>query len=369
VLQAYGPVVPHALILGGTGAIGRATAHRLLALGWQVHLTGRDRSHLPADLAAAGVGFTSVDRTDPDEPRLLRTALGDGADLLVDATCFTAADAVRLLPLARQATSTVMISSKAVYVDEAGRHANSDAAPRFAGPIVESQPTLAPAGGDHDTRAGYGPNKVAAEQVLLDCGLPVTVLRASKVHGAGARRPREWVFVKRVLDHRSVLLLARGGAGVDHPGAAVNVAALIATVAAKPGRRVLNAADPDSPSALEISRTIAALLGHTWQEVLLGGGHGASGPGAGEGPSSGQALGAHPWDAPHPVILDTTAATDLGYTPVGDYAATVAAEVAWLDTAAHGGQDSDLLPEADDPFFALFLDYGAEDRYLSALPG
>ena len=72
---------------------------------------------------------------------------------------------------------------------------------------------------------------MAAEQVLLDSGAPVTVLRPSKIHGAGAPRPREWVFVKRVLDRRPAVLLARG-AGIDHPTAAANIAALIEVVAA-----------------------------------------------------------------------------------------------------------------------------------------
>jgi NAD(P)-dependent dehydrogenase (short-subunit alcohol dehydrogenase family) len=42
-----------ALILGGTGAIGRATAQRLLDVGWQADLTGRDPAHMPAALVPA----------------------------------------------------------------------------------------------------------------------------------------------------------------------------------------------------------------------------------------------------------------------------------------------------------------------------
>ena len=98
----------------------------------------------------------------------------------------------------------------------------------------------------------------------------MTILRPSKVHGAGARRPREWVFVKRALNRRPVVLLAHGGRGIDHPTAAANVAALVEVVAAQPGRRILNSADPDAPSALEISRAVARLLDHAWEEVLLG---------------------------------------------------------------------------------------------------
>jgi nucleoside-diphosphate-sugar epimerase len=287
-----------ALILGGTGAIGRATARRLLDAGWQVELTGRDPAHLPAALATAGARFAVADRGDPGQ---LAAAAGDGADLLVDCVCFTAADAAALLPLARAAGSTVLISSKAVYVDS---------------------------------------------------GLPVTVLRPSKIHGPGTRQPREWVFVRRVLDGRPVVVLAHQGAGVDHPTAAANVAALIETVAGSPGRQILNCADPDAPSGLEISRTLARHPGHAWEEVLLG-----------EDAPAG--LGRHPWDRWPPVVLDMTAAAQLGYQPAGDYAATVAATVDWLVADARGGPDAGLLPTPGDEYFARYLDYPAEDRYLA----
>jgi nucleoside-diphosphate-sugar epimerase len=339
--------VPRALIVGGGGAIGRATARRLIASGWQVDLTGRTVPRLPADVAAGGRFFVA-DRANTAQ---LLAALGDGADLLVDCICFTAADASRLLPLVAEAGSTVMISSKAVYVDDAGRHSNSDAPPCFDGPIPETQPTLAAGDVDYRTREGYGPNKVAAEQVLLDSGLPVTVLRPSKVHGAGAARPREWVFVKRALDRRPAVFLARRGAGIDHTTAAANIAGLIEAVAACPGRRILNSADPDAPSGLEISRTIAHLLDHRWDELLLDDG-------------AHERLGAHPWDAPNPIVLDMTAALELGYTPAGDYATTVVEEVEWLVAAARGGDDADRLPGMDDAFRPL-LDYQAEDEYLA----
>ena len=337
--------MPRALVLGGTGAIGRAAAARLLAAGWDVDLTGRDSTHLPAGLAAAGARFVEADRGDE---RQLAAAFGEGADLLVDCICFTAADATRLLPPARNAASTVLISSKAVYVDAAGNHSNSEAAPRFEGPIRETQPTVKPGDGEYDSREGYGANKVAAEQVLLDSGHPVTVLRASKVHGRGASRPREWVFVKRALDRRPAVVLATRGAGVDHTTAAANIAALIETVAARPGRRILNCADPDAPSALEISRTIARQLDHEREEVMLDGEAGD--------------LGRTPWDAQHPIVLDVTASLELGYEPAGDYATTVADEVDWLVAAVRDGES---LPGLDDRFFEPMLDYAAEDRYLA----
>lgn len=314
-------------------------------MGWEVDLTGRDPAHMPRALRSAGAGFSGADAA--------TAAVGGGVDLLVDCACFTAADAVRLLPLGRNATSIVMVSSKAVYVDGDGRHSNSPESPRFGEPVRENQPTMAPSVGDHMTRNGYGANKVVAEQVLLDSGLPVTVLRPSKVHGAGSRRPREWMFVKRVLDRRPALFLAHRGAGGDHPSAAANVAALIEVVAAKPSARILNSADPDAPDALEISRAVARHLGHTWDEILLG-------------DDAEDGLGAHPWDKRPPFVLDTSAAAELGYAPVGDYAATVGDTVEWLVAAARGGQDADLVPAPDDPFFSPLLDYVREDVHLSA---
>ena len=262
----------------------------------------------------------------------------------------------------------MLISSKAVYADAAGHHSNSPVRPDFGGPVREDQPTVAPGYGDHRTAEGYPAAKVAAEQVLLDSGVPVTVLRPSKIHGPGSRQPREWMFVKRVLDRRPVLFLARRGAGVDHPTAAANIAALIELAARRPGRRILNAADPDAPSALDMSRAIAAHLGHTWEEILLGREDGQDGGDGGEPPGH-ATLGRHPWDAPHPIVLDMTAAAALGYTPAGDYATTVAAEVDWLTAAARGGDDADLIPGPADDYFAPLLDYPAEDRWLAARAG
>jgi nucleoside-diphosphate-sugar epimerase len=320
--------VPHALVLGGTGQVGVAVARRLVAAGWDVDLTGRN----PPRVDVEGARFLRSDRTEAGD---LRAAIGEGADLLVDNVCYTAEQARLLLPFLDHVGSTVMLSSKAVYVDALGNHSNSDVRPDFGGPIAETQTTLPPGDMPYDSRAGYGPNKVAAENVLLDSGRPVTIIRPSKVHGPGAGNPREWFFVKRALDRRPVVLLAHRGEGLDHPTAAANIAALVEVAAAKPATRILNCADPDTPTGLEISRTIAHHLGHDWDEVLV----------------DGDEVGRHPWDAVPPVVLDMAAATELGYTPAGDYATTVADEIDWL--------------VAEPP--AIVFDYEAEDRYLDSI--
>ncbi|MGC8498460.1 MAG: NAD-dependent epimerase/dehydratase family protein [Acidimicrobiales bacterium] len=341
--------MPRALILGGTGASGVAIALRLRVRGWGVTVTSRDPARVPPPLALAGVRHVVGDRGDA---RHLASALGAGADLLVDAACYDAAHARAVTPLATDVASVVMISSKAVYVDDAGRHANSPEPPRFAGPILETQATLRPDARTLDAGASYGGAKVAAEEVLLACDAPVSVLRPSKVHGARSRRPREWIFVRRVLDGRDVVLLRDGGRGADHPSAAANVAALVETVARVPGTRILNAADPDCPTVRQIAQSVAAALGHAWRQVDV--------PAADE-----SEVARAPWDHDPPVRLDTRAAGTLGYQPVGDYATTGGEELDWLVTEASQPDGSGWLPGAGDPFFAPLLDYASEDARLA----
>ena len=286
------------LILGGTGVVGRAIADHFARLGWHVDVTGRDAANMPEELAGLGVSFVRADSRDVSD---LAAASGAGTDLLVDCVCFSADDARRLVPLARSATSTVMISSKAVYVDDDGNHSNSERPPRFDEPISESQPTLPPREDiPYDSREGYGVNKVAAERVLLESGQPVSVLRPSKIHGRGARPAREWMWVKRALDGRKRIFLAHRGEGGDHTTAAANIAALVETCARLPAARVLNSADPDAPNGVTIARTIAKRFDLEWEEVLL------------DGPPIGN-VGRHGWDRYPPVVLDTSAAQALGY--------------------------------------------------------
>jgi nucleoside-diphosphate-sugar epimerase len=335
--------VNHAIILGGNGVLGQAIALRLRTAGWSVMVTGRDPSRFPRELRLAGVQFRRSDRRDATD---LAETIGAGADLLVDGVCYTGADARMLVPHLGDIRSTVMLSSKAVYVDAFGNHVNSPVAPRFDEPISEENPTMRPSDEDYRSRDGYGANKVAAELVLRESGWPVTVIRPSKVHGAGAANPREWMFVQRVLDGRAAVLLAHRGRGGDHTTAAVNTAALVETVAAHPGSRILNSADPDAPTGLEIARAVARHLGHAWEEVLLP-------------DDADPALGAHPWDFVPPIVLDTRASLRLGYRPVGTYADTIGAEIDWLVASEQN------RPSTADSSSAGAADYVREDRFLA----
>jgi len=303
-----------AVILGGTGAIGGATALRLARAGWSVDVTGRSPDLMPDELRDAGVRFHEIDRSDI---AAIEKLVGDGADVLVDLLAYRAAHARALLPLLGSVHSPIVISSRAVYIDAEGRHINGDEPPVFPVPVPESNPTLPPAGDDVDpyTREGYAPSKVAVERVLLDSGLPVTVIRPSKVHGRWARNARTRTFVERMRRGDEVILLTRLGASIDHLTAADNTAALIETVAGVPAARVLNSADPDAPTATEIVRAIGDAV--DWRGTIE--------PLAGD-----DERGAHPWAAPNPIVLDTAASGELGYRPVGRGIELIADEARWV---------------------------------------
>lgn len=100
---------------------------------------------------------------------------------------------------------------------------------------------------------------------------------------------------------------------------------------------------------------IAHHLDHDREDTLLDAG-------------SNESLGHHPWDKLHPVVLDLTAATDLGYTPVGQYAAAVPDEIDWLVATARASGGTTLPPDHDDTFFRQMFDYTREDSYLASHP-
>jgi nucleoside-diphosphate-sugar epimerase len=337
----------HALILGGTGQIGLALTETLLAAGWTVTVASRGQRGVPRDLAGRGVVSVALDR---DEPGALRRALGRGADALIDVTAYGPAHGRQLLDVQRDVGSLVVVSSSSVYRDVAGRtldEAVANGFPALPDPIAETQPTVAP--GD----ATYSTRKVALEQVLLDAAaVPVTILRPAAIHGPGSIHPREWWFVKRMLDGRAVIPLAFDGQSRFHTTSVRNIAELARVALDVPGTRVLNIADPQAPSVAEIGAAIAAHLGYRGRFVLL--------------PDRGfpATIGRTPWSVPRPFVLDTAAARALGYAPVARYETSVGAT---CDELAQVAPHEDW--RARFPVLAGYgydhFDYGAEDRALA----
>ncbi|MCG7529093.1 NAD(P)H-binding protein [Streptomyces sp. OfavH-34-F] len=339
----------HAWVLGATGQMGRAAVRALAADGWKV--TAASRSGGRVEGWDGGVRTVALDR---DEEGALASALGPGCDVLVDLVAYGRTHARQLTGLADRIGSAVVVSSGAVYADERGRSFDTqgepDGAPRYPLPIPESLSTVEP--GD-DT---YATRKIRLECDLLAAGdtLPVTLLRAGAVHGPHCRTPRELYFVKRALDGRPRRVLAYGGASRFHPLHTSNAAELIRLAAARPGSRVLNAADPQAPTVAEIGEAVDAVLGRSTETVLV--------PGA--PPAEG--VGATPWSAPHPIVYDMSAAArELGYRPVTDYAASLPETVDWLASRLADRAWQDAFPAMLRTYGTMLFDYEAEDTWLA----
>ena len=122
-------------------------------------------------------------------------------------------------------------------------------------PVDEDQPTVAPG------RDTYATGKVALEQAWAASDVPTTILRPGAIHGPGCRQPREWTFVKRALDGRDVRVLAYDGESRFHTTATAVLGELVRLAAARPGDRVLNAADPRALTVAEIAAAVDAVMG------------------------------------------------------------------------------------------------------------
>jgi nucleoside-diphosphate-sugar epimerase len=327
--------VPRAVLVGGTGMIGRAAARALVADGWDVVAVSRT-GVLPEGLAELGVETVTADREDDAE---LRAAIGTGADVLLDTVAFTREHGEQLNALGGLVGSLVVISSASVYADDEGRALDGEGElPHMPVPILETQRTAEPGDENYSTR------KAELEQTLLAGPLPATLVRACAIHGPGAKMPREVFFVKRAVDGRRRVALAWGGESRFHTTSVTNLAELIRLAATRPGDRALNAGDPDPPTTLEICGAIGNALGHEFEPVLPPGNEYDN-----------------PWAAELPFVVSMEAAEqELGYRPVTTYPEAVRETSAWLVRELESGRSW------DGTYLEGMLDYAAEDAVLAS---
>jgi nucleoside-diphosphate-sugar epimerase len=342
--------MPHAFILGGSGQIGIATASHLLDTGWTVTIAHRGLRPLPADLLKRGANVVTLDR---DQPGALARRLSSGADAVIDVVAYGPEHARQLLAIQGAVGSLVVISSSSVYRDEKGRtldEAAQNGFPELPVPITESQPTVEPSSKTYSTR------KAALERVLLDgATAPVTVLRPGAVSGVGSTHPREWWFVKRLVDGRRVIPLAYGGRSRFHTTSVANIAALVRLVASLRGQRILNIADPIGLSVSEIAASILSCFDFSGEVLALP-----------DEPLYPPSVGGTPWSVQRPFVLDLAAATSLGYRPQTTYPEAVGPICSWLVRAAAGRDWRVVFPALAAYPYDLF-DYQLEDAMLARL--
>lgn len=326
-----------ALIIGGSGQIGRAVRQALVAEGWTVRCAQKTPT------ADDGADTVLLDR---NETGALARAVGSGVDALIDTVAFDETHARQLLDIQQAAGALVVISSASVYRDARGRSLDEAAAhgfPHLPVPIAESQPTVPPGPATYSTR------KAALEATLLrNPATPSIVLRPCAIHGPASRHPREWFFVKRLLDGRRAVPLAWRAESRFHTTATSNIAELIRIVLASPATQVLNIADPQPLTVSEIGRTIAGAMGRELDIVGF------------EGPPR-YGVGASPWGVARPFVVDLSAASALGYRPCTTYAGSVEASCRAAQAAAAAGV---RFPD----YLNAMFDYAAEDAFLAAQP-
>ena len=327
-----------AVLIGGTGMIGRAAARALAADGWEVVAVSRSGA-LPAGLAELGVESVVADREDDTQ---LRAAIGAGADFVLDTVAMHREHGEQLNGLEGLVGSLVVISTGSVYADDEGRALDGEGGepPRLPVPILETQRTAEP--GD----ATYSTQKAELEQTLLQGPLPSTLIRPCAIHGPGAKLPRELFFVQRAVDGRRRVALAWNGESRFHTTAVANLAELIRLAAAQPGDRVLNGGDPDPPSTLEICHAIGNALEYEFEPVLL----------------PADEFG-NPWAVPRPFVVSMEAAErELGYRPVTTYPEAVKETCAWLVGELERGRSW------EGSYIESSLDYATEDEMLASRP-
>jgi nucleoside-diphosphate-sugar epimerase len=301
----------------------------------------------PAPPGLEDVPLVHLDRNEDGAPMP-----ANGFDLLVDVVPFELAHAEQLLEL--DVGGIVAISSASVYADDEGRTLDeaqaADDFPEFPGPIPETQPTVEP--GD----ATYSTKKAALELRLLENDrIPATIVRPCAIYGPGDRMAREWFFVKRALDRRPYIVLTLRGANHFHTTASANIGELVRLIAANRATGVFNCGDPDPPTVLEISRRVAAAVGHEWTEVLL------------PQPEGRGAVGNTPWSAPKPFVVDMSAAAEqLGYEPVTTWSEAIDRQVEWLMEATRGRKWEEVLPRGAE---YLQFEYEGEDSLVKDLVG
>lgn len=326
----------------GAGQIGYAAARSLLFQNFScVRVLARTRP----------VWLSEEDDTGENAIRFERYVAGEDpapeADVVLDTIAYDAEDAERYDPDA--VGHFIAISSASVYCDDLGRtldEAAQNGWPDFAEPVDEDQPTVDPGEQTYSTR------KVRMENAALErFGNRATILRPGAIHGEHNRHPREWWFVKRMLDRREQIPLLFAGQSRFQTTSSADLAYFAARCADKRVGGVFNIGDSDHPSALEIGQTVAREFELEPEFVLV---------------EDSGLIGRTPWSVGKPFLVSSQKiGSTLGYDLDGcTYARGAPCAINWL---------RDLNPadwRAAFPQLAAYpwdlFDYEAEDRFFAS---
>ena len=318
----------------GAGQIGYAAASAFRERGWETTIHARSKP----------VWF--------DKPlhRFNRYISGEdnapAADVVLDTIAFDENDVARYDPA--KIGRLIVISSASVYCDAQGRtldEAGQNGFPEFGGPITEQQSTVDPGPQTYSTR------KVRMENTARDLfGDRATILRPCAIFGPHSRHPREWWFVKRMLDGRERIPLMHSGRSQFQPTDADDIGYFAVETAEKSLGGVYNVTTKHCPNVLEIGETLADLMG-AGPEFALTDERGL--------------IGRTPWSVPKPFIVSSKKMIDTGYDLPSTYGSGILPGLDWLcDLNLRDWKAA--FPQLAAYPYDLF-DYEAEDRFLNSL--
>ena len=267
-----------ALVVGGTGFLGRFLVPQLLGAGHEVTVVHRPESG--AELPPGARGLAADRQRLTEYATVLRAA---APDVVIDVILSSARQAADLVSVFRgHAARVVAVSSMDVYRAAGLLHGFEEGAldplPLREDSPLRTRPETYPPAQLARLRQTFGwvdeaYDKAAVERAVRAASdLPATVLRLPMIYGPGDRLHRLFPLLKRMDDGRPAILLPERLAAWRGPrGYVENVAAAIALAAtdARATGRTYNVAEAERLTELEWARRVADAVGWRGRFVVL----------------------------------------------------------------------------------------------------
>ncbi|MBI1860951.1 MAG: NAD-dependent epimerase/dehydratase family protein [Deltaproteobacteria bacterium] len=269
-----------ALVIGGTGFIGRHIVRALIEAGFETTVTSRSTQPVLGN-------WVKADRA---EIGSLKDLTSMPWDCVVDNIAYTGADVTQVIDALPRVAHWILNSTISVY-----RYCRA-----FSYPLIES-------GVDHsfkpkdenlaDVHWKYARGKLDAELALIKSRKPFSVIRPTMVFGSGDITGRTQWYVDRIREGQTILTTAQNRFQLVSPQDAGQAFALVAKAKA---RGLFNLAQNEAFTLDEFVHSLAKAGGHTAHTAPLT---------AANKDQAGPYLFPNPWD------LSTTALRKLGWLP------------------------------------------------------
>jgi len=308
----------HALVIGGTGFVGRHAVAELRAHEYEVTVLSRGESEVP--FTAETVEHLRGDRT--DERDLADAARSTSPDVVIDCAAFHPDEVRTATRLFEDADAYVYVSSGAAYGDEEIPKREGETALHDCSAEEERD----------DSAATYGPRKAAGDRAVFDAaedGVAAMSVRPSNVYGPHDYSGYLDYWIDRV-ERFDRVLVPGDGTNIWHRAYVEDVASALRIVAERgtPGE-AYNVADRRATTLGQLVDRVAAAAGTEVQRIHAG---------PRELDANGIDPGAFPYSRDEPHLLATEKLAGLGWesTPLAD---ALAASIAEYRESERDGSD------------------------------